>query len=146
MAQVWALDCGTVKSVQGEVLVERAGTAIPLRAGDSLQELDRVVVGAAGGVGITLKDETLISLGPHSTLVIDGFAFDAKTNDGTVDTSLLRGAMRYVTGLVGRMNPKAIRVSTPTAIIGIRGTDFIVEAGGEDQDADGHHHAWHSGP
>jgi hypothetical protein len=140
------LDCGTAKNVQGEVLVERAGASIPLRSGDALRALDRIVVKGTGSAGITLRDETLISLGPNSTLVIDGFAFDAKTNEGSVDTSLVRGAMRYVTGLIGRMNPKSIRVSTPTAIIGIRGTEFIVEAGSEDRVSDGHPHAWHSWP
>lgn len=124
---VRAADSGMVKNIQGEVRVERAGGALPLRVGDAVQEFDRVVVGPTGSAGITLKDETLISLGPNSALVIDAFAFDSKTNQGRVETSILRGAMRYVTGLVGHMNPKAIRVSTPSATIGIRGTEFIVE-------------------
>lgn len=71
----------------------------------------------------------MISLGPDSALRIDGFAFDPKTHQGLVEVSILRGAMRYVTGLVGRRDPKAIKVQTHVTIIGIRGTDFIVEVG-----------------
>lgn len=125
----WSVDAGVVKKLQGEVRVERAGKSSPLHVGDGVQEADRVVVGPAGSVGITLRDETLISLGPNAALVIDGFAFDAKTNQGRVETSILRGSMRYVTGLIGRVHPKSIRVSTAVATIGIRGTDFIVEVG-----------------
>jgi len=127
--EAWAADSGMVKNLQGEVRVERDGKSSALHVGDGLREADRVVVGPAGSVGIALRDETLISLGPNAALVIDGFAFDAKTNQGRVETSILRGSMRYVTGLIGRWNPKSIRVATPTATIGIRGTDFIVEVG-----------------
>lgn len=126
----WAIDSGTAKFIQGEVHVERGGNSIPLRVGDAIQELDRIVVGATGSAGLTLKDETLISLGPNSTLVIDRFAFDSKTNQGRVETSLLRGAMRYVTGLIARLNPRSAIVNTRNITIGVRGTEFIVEAAG----------------
>ena len=100
---------------------------MPLRVGDPVQEKDRIVVPAGGSAGITLRDDTRISVGPRSTLVINGFNFDPQTQEGNVDTSILRGTMRYVTGLVGRLNPNAVRVATTTATIGIRGTEFIVE-------------------
>lgn len=122
-----AADSGTAKVVQGEVRVERAGISEPLRVGDALQEKDRIVVSAGGSAGITLRDDTRISLGPRSTLVINQFSFDPKTQDGNVDTTILRGTMRYITGLAGRFRADAVRVATTTATIGIRGTDFIVE-------------------
>jgi len=46
-----------------------------------------------------------------------------------VDTSILAGTMRYITGLVGRANPNSVRVATSTATMGTRGTEFIVETG-----------------
>lgn len=118
---------GVAKIVRGDVRLERAGGSTALRVGDVLEQQDRVVVAAGGSAGITLKDETLISLGANSAVVIDRFAFDAKTREGRVETSLLRGTLRYVTGLIGRLNPRAVSVTTPHATIGIRGTDFIVE-------------------
>ena len=124
---LWAADSGTAKVVSGDVRVERAGASVPLRVGDPVQEKDRIVVPAGGSAGITLRDDTRISVGPRSTLVINGFNFDPQTQEGNVDTSILRGTMRYVTGLVGRLNPNAVRVATTTATIGIRGTEFIVE-------------------
>lgn len=120
-------DSGIVKAVSGDVRVERTGASLPLRVGDTLLASDRVVVPAKGGAGITLMDDTLISLGPNSVFVIDHFAFNSVTREGRVDTSILRGAMQYVTGQIGRFAPQAVRVMTRTALIGVRGTEFIVE-------------------
>ncbi|MEO8856993.1 MAG: FecR domain-containing protein [Burkholderiaceae bacterium] len=123
----WADDSGTAKIVHGDVRVERTGGSVPLHVGDPVQEKDRIVVSAGGSAGITLRDDTRISVGPNSTLVINRFNFDSKTQEGDVDTSILSGTMRYITGLVGRLNPGSVRVATKTATIGVRGTDFIVE-------------------
>ena len=120
---------GTAKIVQGAVRVERDGAFLPLRVGDQLQEKDRVVVPAGGAAGITLRDDTRISLGSGATLVLEQFKFDPQTQEGVVETSILSGAMRYITGLVGRNRRDAVRVRTTTTTIGIRGTDFIVEVG-----------------
>ena len=120
---------GTAKIVQGAVRVERDGAFLPLRVGDQLQEKDRVVVPAGGAAGITLRDDTRISLGSGATLVLEQFKFDPQTQEGVVETSILSGAMRYITGLVGRNRREAVRVRTTTTTIGIRGTDFIVEVG-----------------
>ena len=120
---------GTAKIVQGAVRVERDGAFLPLRVGDQLQEKDRVVVPAGGAAGITLRDDTRIRLGSSATLVLEQFKFDPQTQEGVVETSILSGAMRYITGLVGRNRREAVRVRTTTTTIGIRGTDFIVEVG-----------------
>lgn len=125
----WADEGGTAKHVQGAVRVEPDGASLPLRVGDRLQEKDRVVVPAGGAAGITLRDDTRISLGSGATLVLNQFKFDPQTQEGTVETSILSGAMRYVTGLVGRHRHDAVRVRTATTTVGIRGTDFIVEVG-----------------
>lgn len=123
----WADDSGTAKIVRGDVRVERAGSSMPLHVGDTVQEKDRIVVSAGASAGITLRDDTRISVGSNSTLVINRFNFDSQTQEGAVDTSILRGTMRYITGLVGRRNPGSVRVATRSVTIGIRGTDFIVE-------------------
>ena len=123
----WADDSGTAKIVRGDVRLERAGSSVPWLVGDSGQEKDRIVASAGASAGITLRDDTRISIGSNSTLVINRFNFDSKTQAGDVDTSILRGTMRYITGLVGRRNPDSVRVATRSVTIGIRGTDFIVE-------------------
>jgi hypothetical protein len=126
-------DAGTIKSVRGQVTVERAGKSVEVQVGDPVFEGDRVRVRGDGSVGISLRDETLISLGPNSNLVIDAYAYNPTTREGAVETSILKGTLRYVTGLIGRLNPAAIKVKTPTATVGIRGTDFIVEVPDEEK-------------
>lgn len=120
-------DAGIVKTLLAPVQIVRAGKSLAVAVGDAVQAGDRVTVGKGGSVGISMHDETLISLGPNSIFDIRAFAYNPTTREGEVDTSIVRGSLRYVTGLIGKLNPKAIKVSTPTATIGIRGTEFIVD-------------------
>lgn len=120
-----------MKTVQGDVRIERGAVQLPAEVGTPLLAKDRISVGPAASVGISLRDETLLSLGPRSTMVLEEFAFNPVSRDGRVDTTLLRGTLRYVTGLIGSLNPGAVSVKTPTATVGIRGTDFIVEVPGD---------------
>ncbi len=122
-----AADAGIVKTLHGRVEIARGAATVEPRIGDPVFEGDRVQVKGDGSIGISLRDETLLSLGPNSIMLIDTYAYNPTTRDGQVETSILRGTLRYVTGLIGRLNPRAIKVSTPTATVGIRGTDFIVE-------------------
>lgn len=118
---------GVVKTLQGQAWVDRAGTTLEAAVGLPVYAGDRIRVGKTGSIGISMRDETLISLGPNSDLNIDGYAYNPTTRDGKVETSIFKGTLRFVSGLIARNNPAAVRVSTPTATVGIRGTDFIVE-------------------
>jgi hypothetical protein len=123
----FALDSGIIKRVRGQVMIERGTGSLEAKVGDPVQEKDRVIVPEGGSIGISMNDETLLSIGPKSTMVIDKYTYNPVTRDGQVETSVLRGSLRFVSGLIGRANPGAIKVLTPNATIGIRGTDFIVE-------------------
>lgn len=120
---------GTVKSVRGDVqLLGTGGAARPAAPGDALSPIDRIVTGPDSAASVVLRDGTTMVLGPSSRLDVKEFHFDATTHDGGLLVSLLRGSMRMITGLIGKAHPDAIRVETQTATIGIRGTDFIVQA------------------
>lgn len=127
-AQEWA---GIVKTVRGEVAVERAGKAQPVAVGDKVFPRDKLVTGKDSQVGVTLRDDTLISTGANSQLVVAEFSFDPTTQSGNVLVSVLRGVTAMVSGLVAKSHPDAMRVTTPTLTAGIRGTEFIVEVEGE---------------
>lgn len=122
----WA-DAGLIKTIRGVVVIERDGKNLEPQVGDAVFEGDRVMVRGDGSAGISLRDETLLSIGPNGSVRIDKFAYNPVTRGGQVETSVLRGTLRYVTGLVGKLNPQSIKVMTPTATVGIRGTDFIVD-------------------
>jgi len=121
---------GIVKSVRGDVqLLSGSGSANARAAvaGDIVAPIDRLQTGADSGASVVLRDGTTLVVGPSSRLDLKQFHFDSTTQDGGMVVSLLRGTLRMVTGLIGKTHPDAVRVETQSAVIGIRGTDFIVE-------------------
>jgi hypothetical protein len=123
------LQAGTIKSVRGDVqLLSASGAQRPASSGDVLMPVDRVLTGVDSAAAVVLRDGTTMVVGPSSRLDVKEFHFDATTQDGGLLVSLLRGSMRMITGMIGKKQPDAVRVETQTATIGIRGTDFIVQA------------------
>jgi hypothetical protein len=80
-------------------------------------------------VGITLHDNTLLSAGPNSVLVLDNFAFNPTTHAGAIDASVKRGTLAVISGKIAKQSPETVRFRTPSAILGVRGTSFVVDAG-----------------
>jgi hypothetical protein len=129
----WALaaaaaDIGQVKIARGQVTIERQGKAMPAAVGTRLQVADVVRTGADGSVGITMDDDSLLSAGPNSALSLDNYAFDSTTNQGRLDTSLNKGTLSVISGRIAKQTPDAMTVRTPNAILGVRGTEFVVSA------------------
>ena len=120
---------GTVKSVRGPANAVRAGQQIPLTVGTRLEPHDRIVTGDDALLGITLRDETLLSIGPRADVSLEAYSFDQDSHRGSFVASIARGAMYMVTGLIGRRNRESVVVKTTTATIGIRGTEFVIEVG-----------------
>ena len=89
---------------------------------------DRVATGVDGYVGITMADETLLTLGPGALLAIDTYTFDARTQEGNFLITLTRGVLSVVTGLIAKRSPDSFVVKTRISTMGVRGTEFIVEA------------------
>jgi hypothetical protein len=121
-----AADVGQIKVSKGTVYIERAGQKLSAPAGTRISEADAVVTGADGSVGIAFLDASLLSAGPNSALVIDRFTFDSTTNQGAFETSLKRGTLSAVSGKIAKQSPDAMKVKTPVAILGARGTEFFV--------------------
>ena len=119
---------GVVKTVRGSASAERAGTRIALASGTRVEQSDRIVTGDDGHVGITMRDDTLLTLGPRSDLTLDKYAFDPKTHDGNFLASLKQGILSVVTGLLPRQSPDSFVVKTRISTMGVRGTEFIIDA------------------
>lgn len=126
-AAVAASDVGEIKTARGAAHLERGGERIAAKVGMPVRQSDRVVTGADGAVGITFLDNTLVSAGPNSTLVIDSYRFDSTTHAGTFDASLQRGSLAVISGKMVKQSPDAMRVRTPSSVLGVRGTEFVVK-------------------
>lgn len=118
---------GQIKTHAGAVTVERAGVAKPAAIGDHVFESDTIVT-AAGTVGITFVDNSMMSLGPNSRLSLDQFKFDTTTHNGVFTSSLQKGTLSVKSGQIVRQTPEAMRIRTPAALLGVRGTEFAVRA------------------
>ncbi len=121
-------DAGVITVSTGTASIQRSGESSAVQPGTRVLEGDRVVTGADGYVGIAMRDDTHLTLGPGSSIVLDQYAYDSKTRNGNFAASFTKGTMRVITGLIGRNSPEAFAVKTTSATIGIRGTQFLVEA------------------
>jgi hypothetical protein len=124
-------EAGTVKTVQGTAQIERGSEKLPLAPGARVLVSDRVVTGKESAVGITLRDNTLLTAGPNSTLQLNKFVFDTTTNAGAIDTSVKRGTLSVVSGKIAKASPDNVVFKTASTTLGVRGTEFIIEVGQE---------------
>ena len=123
-----AAEIGQIKVAKGQVTVEREGQSVPATVGTRLQTSDIVRTGADGSVGITMGDDSLLSAGPNSVLSLDRYEFDPTTNRGRFDAKLNKGTLAVISGKIAKQSPGAMTVQTPAAILGVRGTEFVVSA------------------
>jgi len=121
-----AADVGEIKIVRGAAHLERGKQSLPLSVGMPVQENDKVVTGDDGTVGITFADNSLLSVGPSSVFAIDRYVFDSTTHAGQFDSTLSKGTLAVISGKMVKQSPEAMHVRTPSAIMGVRGTEFIV--------------------
>ena len=111
----------------GATVSDGQGRQRTLAKGDNLDKGDTVRTGAAGRAQIRFTDGAYVSLQPNSEFAIKDYNFEGKTDGNERGFfALARGAMRTVTGLIGRVNRNRYQVSTPTATIGIRGTGGLI--------------------
>ena len=124
-----AADIGQIKIAKGTVTIGRGTETRPAAVGARLQTADVVTTGADGSVGISMSDDSLLSLGPNSTLSLDRYEFDSTTDQGAFGTTLQKGSLAVVSGRIAKQAPDAVAVRTPHAVLGVRGTEFVVSAG-----------------
>jgi len=80
-----------------------------------------------GKVGITFADDTKVQVNENSKLVIDEFVYDPNNKKGgKLAVNVALGTVRYASGQIAHNNPQSVAVNTPSATIGVRGTDFTV--------------------
>lgn len=122
-----AADVGQIKTSKGGVVLLRDGQELPAPAGTPIRQSDRVMTRADGSAGITFKDNSLLSLGPDSSLDISLFSFGAAGQPDALEATLNRGTLSAVSGKIVSKSPEAMRIRTPTTILGVRGTEFFVQ-------------------
>ena len=121
-----AATIGSVRNVVAPASVVREGREIPAQTGLKLHAGDVLQTGDGGQLGVILRDDSLLSLGPRSRVAIERFVFAPAERQFGFVTRVYRGTAAFVSGLIGRLAPESATVETPVATIGIRGTRFAV--------------------
>jgi hypothetical protein len=119
---------GQVKTKTGDVSVLHQGQTKPLAIGEHVFQSDTITTGKGATVGITFSDSSMMSLGPGSKLALDQYRFDTTTHVGVFNTSLSKGTLAVKSGQIVQQTPEAMHVRTPAALLGVRGTEFVVRA------------------
>jgi hypothetical protein len=115
---------GSVEAIDGVVeLIDDTGKTSPLSAGQSIFEHQTIRTGADAEVHLATVDGGMVALRPGSSLRIDAYLAKGGEED-KMHIALLKGALRSITGWIGKLRKSAHKTTTSTATIGIRGTDF----------------------
>jgi hypothetical protein len=128
-APVWGQETaavGRIKVLSGSAFILRQSATIPAELGQVVFETDGLRTGADGRIGVTLKDDTRVSLGPNSEARIDRFVYAPADGRLGFVFNIVRGVAAYVSGQIAKLAPDSIRLETPAAIVGVRGTSLAV--------------------
>lgn len=118
---------GMVRFVSGDASVTRGETSLQAAVGLKVMAGDTLVTGRDGSLGLILRDDSSLSIGPESRLLLRSFQFSPSEGKFDLVTRISRGTMAYLSGLIGKLAPEKARFETPTATIGIRGTRFALK-------------------
>lgn len=122
----WA-EIGRIKSQVGAATVTRNGAVMSARPGFVLEQGDVVLTGKGGRVGIAFQDDTRMAVGPNSKLRLTQFVYDRARQKGAFVTQVDKGSLGVVSGRIAKSGRDAMKVRTPTSMLGVRGTKFVVE-------------------
>lgn len=120
-----------VEKVSGTATVVRQGRTISAKIGLDIYQYDTLRTGSNGSMGVIFNDDTSLSLGPGSMLVIDEFIFAPREGKYSIALRMVKGTVAYLSGLISKLAPESAHIETPTSSIGIRGTKFVARVEGE---------------
>lgn len=127
---------GTVDAISGSAsIVDQSGKTAVVSVGLKIFEGQTINSGPEGEVHLVTEDGGIIAIRPNTQFRVDEYKAEGDSSD-KIFMSLLKGSIRSITGWIGKYNTSAYRLTTPTATIGIRGTDHettVIDKGDGDE-------------
>ena len=117
-----------VKSVNGGVNVTRQHETFKAASGTTLRVSDRVVTASGASAAIVFRDGTLLTLGSGADILVRDYVFEPRNGKFSFSLYLAKGSAIYESGKIGKLSPQSVKVETPQATVGVRGTRFLIEA------------------
>jgi hypothetical protein len=121
-----AVPAGHVKVASGLAFIVRQNATVAARPGDAVFATDALRTGADGTVGVTLQDDTRLSIGPSSEVRLERYVYSPGEGGFGMVLKFVRGVAAYVSGRMAKLAPNSIRLETPAAIVGVRGTTVAI--------------------
>lgn len=123
---VSASDVGSIKNVTGHAWIIRGEKELFAKPGTRLMVGDSMKTGRDGAMGIILRDDTIISMGTRSQMVLAEFQFHPEEKRLGMLTRFLKGTFTYISGEMAKISPEAVKIETPVSKVAIRGTHFLI--------------------
>lgn len=117
-----------VKSITGIVKVTRQQHTFEATRGATLQVSDRIVTAPGASAAIVFRDGTLLTLGAGADILVRDYVFEPKEGKYSFSLYLAKGSAIYESGKIGKLSPQSVKVETPNATVGVRGTRFLIDA------------------
>lgn len=118
---------GHVKSIKGGASATRADGQVTLAIGDPVYREDVLETGSGGALGVIFRDNTILSLGPRTTVALRDYAFEPAAEKISFLARITRGTLLYVSGVIAKLSPSAVSIETPVATVAVRGTRFLAQ-------------------
>lgn len=118
---------GYVKTVTGDAWVTTTGQRVKALPGTEVSIGSQIKTAVGASLGVTFKDNTVMSFGPDTEMTVDAYLYAPAQGQLQLSTSLVKGSLNYVSGVIAKLKPDAVTVKTPSGIIGVRGTQFLAK-------------------
>ena len=118
---------GVIKTINGAASIVHQDKVTSAAYGQKIFKGDTIITGPDGSLGIIFEDDTLISLGPNSEIVINEYVFAPAQGNMSIVTRMIKGTVTYLSGIIAKLSPNSVKFETPTATLGIRGTKFYAQ-------------------
>ena len=118
---------GFVDSVKGEVMIVSSKSSVKAVQNMKVITGDSIKTGSSSSVGLIFEDDTVVSLGPGSEMVIEAFLFNPADRELSFVARMFKGTFSFITGQIAKLAPQNVQLETPGATLGVRGTKFVVK-------------------
>ena len=118
---------GIIKSISGDVYLTNTISEIKAVPNMKLNQGDSIRTGPNSNAGLILEDDTVVSLGSNSEIIIEKFLFDPAAEKLEFVARMLQGTFSFISGQIAKLAPDQVKLETPDATLGVRGTKFLVK-------------------
>jgi hypothetical protein len=127
-SSLWAIEAiGVIKNVKGTAFIKRGEERLSANPGGKLLQGDTITTTEGASLGIILRDNGILSMGPDTRLTVEEYEFrPAEKKLGMIST-VFKGTLVYLSGAIAKLKKNSIFFKTPTATCGIRGTQIAIK-------------------